>query len=68
MDSALIKFMKKDYPNYFKMTWDDTQMEIRREEHSTGKFEIRDQQPTIIQYKGNGVGLTKKPPSSFSSI
>ncbi|RGQ78875.1 hypothetical protein DWY80_22275 [Bacteroides ovatus] len=57
MDSALIKFMKKDYPNYFKMTWDDTQMEIRREEHSTGKFEIRDQQPTIIQYKGNGVSV-----------
>lgn len=57
MDSALISFLKKDYPGYFKTTWDDATMEIRREEHPTGKFEIRDQQPTIIQYKGNGVSV-----------
>lgn len=57
MDSALINFLKKDYPNHFKMKWDGNTMEIRREEHSTGKFEIRDLQPTIIQYRGNGVSV-----------
>lgn len=57
MDSALIDFLKKDYPPCFGTIWDEKTMRIRKEEHPSGKFEIRDQQPDIIQYHGNGVSV-----------
>lgn len=57
MDSALIGFLKQDYPAHFRMAWDDDTMQIRKEEHPSGKFEIMDQQPAIIQYRGHGVSV-----------
>lgn len=57
MDSALIDFLKKDYPSHFGEVWDETTMHIRREQRPGGKYEIRDQQPTIVQYPGRGVSL-----------
>lgn len=57
MDSALISFLKKDYPSHFGLQWDDNTMKIRKEERPKGKFEIRDGQPKIIQYSGCGVSV-----------
>lgn len=57
MDSALIDFLKNDYPTHFGLTWDDTTMKIRREQRPKGKVEIRDGQPQIVQYAGHGVSV-----------
>ena len=57
MDSALIDFLKKDYPSHFGLQWDDNTMKIRKEERPKGKFEIRDGQPQIVQYTGHGVSV-----------
>lgn len=57
MDSALIRFLKQDYPTHFKLVWDDQKMQIHREEHTPGKFEIRDKKDKIIQYTGDGVSV-----------
>lgn len=57
MDSALIDFLKKDYPSHFGLKWDDNTMKIRKEERPKGKFEIRDGQPEIVQYTGHGVSV-----------
>lgn len=52
MDSALIDFLRKDYPSHFGVEWDENTMQIRKEQRSKGKFEIRDGQPHIVQYAG----------------
>lgn len=57
MDSALIDFLKKDYPSHFGLVWDETTMKVRKEQRSRGKFEIRDGQPKIVQYTGEGVSV-----------
>lgn len=57
MDSALIDFLKKDYPSHFGVVWDETTMSIRREQRPRGKHEIRGQQPKIVQYSGKGVSI-----------
>lgn len=57
MDSALIDFLKKDYPTHFGLEWKEDTMQIRREQRSKGKFEIRDGQQQIVQYKGDGVSV-----------
>ncbi len=57
MDSALIDFLKKDYPSHFRVEWDENTMQIRKEQRSKGKFEIRDGQPRIVQYTGRGVSV-----------
>lgn len=57
MDSALIDFLKKDYPAHFGLNWNDSTMEIRKEERPKGRFEIRDGQPQIVQYTGHGVSV-----------
>lgn len=57
MESALIDFLKKDYPACFGVAWRADTMVIRREEHPSGRFEIRDQQERIIQYRGEGVSV-----------
>ena len=44
MDSALIDFLKKDYPAHFGQEWKEDTMQVRREQRSKGKFEIRDGQ------------------------
>lgn len=57
MDSALIDFLRKDYPSHFGVEWDENTMQIRKEQRSKGKFEIRDGQPHIVQYAGRGVSV-----------
>ena len=57
MDSALIDFLKKDYPAHFGQAWKEDTMQVRREQRPKGKFEIRDGQPQIVQYTGNGVSV-----------
>lgn len=57
MDSALIDFLKKDYPSHFGLEWDDNTMKIRKEKRPKGKFEIRDGQLRIVQYAGRGVSV-----------
>lgn len=57
MDSALIDFLKKDYPKHFGQEWKEDTMQVRREQRPKGKFEIRDGQPQIVQYTGNGVSV-----------
>ncbi len=57
MNSALIDFLENDYPSHFNQRWDKNIMQIRREKRSKGKFEIRDGQPQIVQYTGNGVSV-----------
>ncbi len=57
VNSALIDFLKKDYPTSFDIDWDEATMQIRKEQRSKGKFEIRDQQSTIVQYCGKGVSV-----------
>ena len=57
MDSALIDFLKKDYPSYFGLKWNEGSMQIRKEQRPRGKFEIRDGQPQIVQYTGHGVSV-----------
>lgn len=57
MDSALMDFLKKDYPKHFGMEWKEDTMQVRREQRTKGKFEIRDGQPQIVQYAGNGVSV-----------
>ena len=49
MDSALIDFLKKDYPKHFGQEWKEDTMQVRREQRPKGKFEIRDGQPQIVQ-------------------
>lgn len=57
MDSALIDFLKKDYPTHFGQEWKEDTMQVRREQRPKGKFEIRDGQSQIVQYKGRGVSV-----------
>ena len=57
MDSALIDFLKKDYPAHFGQEWKEDTMQVRREQRPKGKFEIRDGQLQIVQYTGNGVSV-----------
>ena len=57
MDSALIDFLKKDYPAHFGQEWKEGTMQVRREQQPKGKFEIRDGQSQIIQYPGRGVSV-----------
>lgn len=57
MDSALIDFLKKDYPAHFSQEWKEDTMQVRREQRPKGRFEIRDGQPQIVQYKGHGVSV-----------
>lgn len=57
MDSALIDFLKKDYPAHFGQEWKEDTMQVRREQQPKGKFEIRDGQLQIVQYTGNGVSV-----------
>ena len=47
MDSALIDFLKKDYPAHFGQEWKEDTMQVRREQRPKGKFEIRDGQLQI---------------------
>lgn len=57
MDSELMNFLKKDYPSHFGLEWREETMQIRREQRPKGKFEIRDGQPQIVQYTGQGVSV-----------
>lgn len=57
MESALVHFLKTDYPLHFYVEWEDAVMRIRKEEHPGGRFEIRDCQSHIIQYEGQGVSV-----------
>lgn len=57
MDSALIDFLKKDYSSHFGLEWKEETMQVRREQRPKGKFEIRDGQPQIVQYTGQGVSV-----------
>lgn len=57
MDSALIDFLKKDYPYHFGLEWKEDTMQVRKEQRPKGKFEIRDGQPQIVQYAGHGVSV-----------
>jgi hypothetical protein len=57
MDSALIDFLKKDYPAHFGQKWEEDTMKIRRDQCPKGKVEIRDGQPQIVQYTGSGVSV-----------
>jgi len=57
MKSAMIDFLEQKYPSHFAQVWDATKMQIRREQHPKGIFEIRDGQPQIIQYTGKGVSV-----------
>ena len=58
--STLCDFLKKDYPSHFRITWDDNTMQIRKECPASVVFEIRDQQPTIVQPTGKGVSVIRK--------
>lgn len=58
--STLCNFLKKDYPSHFRTTWDDNTMQIRKECPASVVFEIRDQQPTIVQSTGKGVSVIRK--------
>ena len=58
--STLCDFLKKDYPSHFGITWDDNTMQIRKECPAKVVFEIRDQQPTIVQPTGKGVSVIRK--------
>lgn len=57
MDSALDHFLKNDYLYHFGNEWDESVMHLRKEERASGKIEIRDGRPTIIQYPGKGVSI-----------
>lgn len=57
MNSALIDFLKKDYPAHFGQEWKEETMQIRKEQQPKGKFEIRDGQPQIVQYTHHGVSV-----------
>ena len=57
MNSALVDFLEKVYPQHFNRKWDGGTMQVRREQHARGRFEIRDGQPRIIQYDGEGVSV-----------
>ena len=39
MDSALIDFLKKDYPAHFGQEWKEDTMQVRREQRPKGKSE-----------------------------
>lgn len=58
--STLCDFLKKDYSAHFGITWDDNTMQIRKECPAKVVFEIRDQQPTIVQPTGKGVSVIRK--------
>ena len=58
--STLCDFLKKDYSAHFGITWDDNTMQIRKECPASVVFEIRDQQPTIVQPTGKGVSVIRK--------
>ena len=58
--STLCDFLKKDYPSHFGITWDDNTMLIHKECPASVVFEIRDQQPTIVQPTGKGVSVIRK--------
>lgn len=57
MDSELIEFLKLDYPKHFGLSCKADTIQIHREEHAPGKFEIRDKKDKIIQYRGDGVSV-----------
>lgn len=54
MDSALVKFLKEDYPKRHGIT-DGREILVRREEPHRPTFEISDKKETIIQEEGKGV-------------
>ena len=58
--STLCDFLKKDYSAHFGITWDDNTMLIHKECPASVVFEIRDQQPTIVQPTGKGVSVIRK--------
>lgn len=58
--SKFCDFLKTDYPIHFGITWNDTTMQIRKELPNGVVFEIRDQQPTIEQVKGEGVSVIRR--------
>lgn len=57
MNSALIDFLKKDYLSHFGLEWNETTMQIRKEQRPRSRFEIRDGQSQIVQYAGHGVAV-----------
>lgn len=54
MDSALMKFLREDYPRHYSIT-DGREIAVRREEPHKPTFEICDKKETIIQEEGKGV-------------
>lgn len=54
MDSALMKFLREDYPRHHDIT-DGWEIVVRREEPHRPTFEICDKKETIIQEEGKGV-------------
>ena len=58
MDSALIDFLKKDYPAHFGQEWKEDTMQVRREQRPKGKFEIRDGQLQIVHVIACCIGVS----------
>ena len=58
--SVFYNFLKNDYPRHFKITWDDSTMQIHSEKPASVVFEIRDQKQTIIQPTGKGVSVIRR--------
>lgn len=58
--SVFYDFLKNDYPRHFKITWDDSTMQIHSENPASVVFEIQDQKPTIVQPTGKGVSVIRR--------
>lgn len=42
MNSALVDFLQKDYPSHYKIPRNPERIQVRKEQWTKGRFEIRD--------------------------
>ena len=53
-------FLTGDYATHFGVEWDTSSMTVRKEAPASVRFEIEDQQPTIVQPTGKGVAVFRR--------
>lgn len=61
-------FLTGEYASHFGVMWNTARMSVRKESPAAIRFEIEDQQPTIVQPAGKGVSVYRRTEESVEII